>query len=302
MGKKKGATSLPREGYPVPLGTDAYFQFLKKCIEQDSAYDEAQLNELSGKFSLQVLHVEQEIEKFKQAVSKYPLMTILFLWAQWISNDKVLGKKYLSMMQELIESDLLPHKHPLDSNPMSFAEFSKLNPAMVIDEIRTLQNWSIEKREVFVEFYSEFSTWLSKNTFGMIPVGVDHDREMTQQRKMPFETYVKFIANLDLRERVLAKIFYLGGTVALEDVLSLQIKDIDFKNCAIKVGSVSIKFSDHVIEDLKLFIDGRKKGFVFTGRNNERINHTVPYRALKTVAVKLGMDPDFTFKEFVKNQ
>ena len=58
---------------------------------------------------------------------------------------------------------------------------------------------------------------------------------------------------------------------------------------------------DHLLEDIKRYIEGRKKGFVFMGRDGERISHTTPFRALKTVAAELKLDTEFTFRELTKN-
>lgn len=292
---------LPDGHYPFPMGTDAYFSFLKECIEKDPAYHEDELTQVSGTFSEHSSRIEAEIHLFREASSAYPLMTVIFLWSQWISNDKVLGEKYLSMMQDLLVNNLLCHKNP-DNSPVTIAEFSQRAPVETIDSIRCFEGWSISKREEYVQFYYEFSRWLSKHTFGFVPVAQDRDKAISTQRKLGYDLYVEFLENLELRERVMVKIFYLGGAIALEDVLSLEVKDIYFKECIIGLGDCPVMFSRHVLNDIKSLIAGRKKGPVFIGKHSERINHTVPYRALKSVAVKLGQGSDFTFKEFVKNR
>lgn len=298
------STVLPTGDYPIGVGTDAYYSFLKNCIQRDQAYDEGSLNVSGGEFSTHSRRIQAEINRFKATAHQYPLMAIIFLWAQWISNDIVLGEKYLSMMEELVNTGLLPHKNS-NNHPINIVEFANIHPAFVVDEIRRCNRWSIDRREDFVRFYCEFSKWLSKHTFGLVPVAFDHDREVTRQRKLSFDIYIKFLTHLELRERIMTKIFYLGGSIALEDVLSLKIENIEFENSSICLGANSIRYSLHVLEDLRLFITvkspGRTQGYVFTGRQSERINHTIPYRALKMVASKLGMGSDFTFKEFIKN-
>ncbi|NGX54936.1 MAG: hypothetical protein KR126chlam2_00557 [Chlamydiae bacterium] len=293
---------LPNGDFSSLIGTDAYFSFLKKCVHLDSHYDESVLNHAGIRFAEYSGRIQQEIIQFKGTSAEYPLMAVIFLWAQWIGNDKVLGEKYLSMMEHLLERNLIQHKHPTNGKPLDIAQFSSLKPNAVIDAIRCHQAWSIEKREDYVRFYAEFSSWLSKQTFGLISEAKDRDRAITQQRKLSFETYIAILQNLEIRERIMSKIFYLGGSMGLEEVLFLKIKDINFNESSISFSGENVYFPSHVFEDLKIFLEGRKQGYVFIGRKNERINHTVPYRSLKAVVTKLGMSTRFTFKDFVKNR
>lgn len=202
---------LPDGHYPVASGTDAYFSFLKKCIEEDPLYDEGELKQAGATFSKHSRAIQNEILNFKIQASQYPLMMAIFLWAQWISDDRVFGEKYLSMMQELVETNILIHKGLRDGNPVSLSEFALWDAETIVEYIRCVEKWPIEKREDYVKFYCEFSHWLSKHTFGFIPIAVDQNREVTQQRKLPFELYIKFLMNLEQREQIMVKLFYLGG-------------------------------------------------------------------------------------------
>lgn len=246
--------------------------------------------------------LNDKIKNFKTETKNYPLLVLIYLWMSEVDESKALGKKYHEIMEQLLVHDLISYEYSRKKTLISVEEFAKLSPTSIVDEIRCFSMWSIDKREDYVQFYCEFSSWLSEQTFGLIPVAIDHDRQVTQQRKMPFETYVKFISALNLRWRIMAKIFYLGGSVRLNDVLSLKVEDINFRNSTIAIRVDPIKFPLHAMEDLRTLIGKRKKGYIFQGRKNDRINHSIPYRALKVVASKLGMSSDTTFKEFVKNK
>ena len=92
----------------------------------------------------------------------------------------------------------------------------------------------------------------------------------------------------------------LGGHRALEEVLSVKIEAIDFSRSLIHFSD-DVPYPQHLFEDMKKYIQGRKKGYVFVGKENERVSTTTPFRALKKVASESGLDPEFTFKDFTKN-
>lgn len=70
---------------------------------------------------------------------------------------------------------------------------------------------------------------------------------------------------MDLREQILTKMFYLGGSRALEEVLSVKIEQIDFSRFLIHF-SEDISYPQHLFESIKKYIQDRKKGFVFAGK------------------------------------
>ena len=105
---------------------------------------------------------------------------------------------------------------------------------------------------------------------------------------------------MDLREQILAQMFYLGGNRALEEVLSVKIEDIDFSRSLVHF-STDVAYPRHLFEDIKKYIQNRKKGYVFVGKDQERVSTTTPFRSLKKIASELGLDPEFTFKDFTKN-
>jgi|SRR5579862_1243658 len=276
----------------------AYAQLLQACLSIDPKQDEKQLLSLKTTFlkSSQSLHAQVFV--FKESIANLPLSFMVLLWGELICSDKMFGKRYLAMMRDLINTELLPLTHK--KKPISLQEFSFQDPSLVIDGIRCHKDWSISKREDYVLLYTSFSDWLSKESFGYIPEAKDFDRISTQKRLIPFEKYTEILMQLDLREQILAKIFYLGGPRALEEVLSLKIEDVDFDRFLIR-SPEAVSYPRHLFEDIRQHLDGRQKGFVFMGRDGNRISHTTPFRALKTVASELKLDSEFTFKDLTRN-
>lgn len=279
----------------------AYNGLMQFCLNIDPDYDEIRYLACAGDFATYSSFVFDEIELFKVRVAKTPLLAVILLWAGNIENDRIFGTRHIEIMKELIEKKLILYQDPIDAKLVTIADFSGLGHQTTIDNIRCYKEWSIDKREDFVKFYAEFANWLSEASFGFIHKAVDSDRATTANRWLPFDLYVTIIKELAERERILAKVFYLGGARSLEEVLSLKIEDIDSKQGVLRISGEAVRYPKHVFEDLKEYINTRKKGYVFVGRKGDRIDHTVPYRSLKTVIIKLKLDPSFTFKDFVKN-
>ena len=221
------------------------------------------------------------------------------LWSECAIDDRVLGQRNLSMMNVLLSSKLLPFRK--DSKLILVKDLEGNDHGIIIDAIRCHSQWSIEKKEDFVRFYVEFAHWLSSATRGLIPSAIDPDRHFTQKRQLPFDEYIKLLEKLPEREIILAKLFYLGGERTFEEVLSLKIENIDFQTGQINFEKHSIRYPKHVIEDIKSYVEPRKNGFVFASKNGERLNHTVPYRAVKMAAQKLDLPPTFTIKDLVRD-
>jgi len=281
-------------------GGQAYDLLLKTCLSLNSGQDKNELESFGADFFYHSSQLHKKVEEFKSGISKVPFTAIILFWADLMRKDKVFGERYLSMMQKLIESGLLSCSSD-KKKPLTLQDLSFQDPSQIIDDIRSYDEWPIDKREDYVLLYKTFSSWLAKETFGYIPEAKDRDREATHKRRISFESYVEILRHLDLREQILAKMFYLGGDRALEEVLSLKIEDVDFGKKSILFGELSVSYPAHLFRDLREYIQGRKKGHIFIGRDGERVSHTTPFRSLKTVAAELGLDPSFTFKDFIRN-
>lgn len=276
----------------------AYEQLLNACLSIDPKQDEKQLLSLKTTFLKSSQSLQAQVSAFKDSIVNLPLSFMVLLWGELLCNDRMFGKRYLAMMRDLVNTELLPLAHK--KKPVTLLELSLEDPSLIINRIRCHTDWSINKREDYVLLYKAFSDWLSKESFDYIPEAKDLDRIATQKRLISFEKYTEILMQLDLREQILAKMFYLSGHRALEEVLSLKIEDIDFERSLIHFPE-DVSYPRHLFEDIKHYIEGRKKGFVFMGRDAERMSHTTPFRALKAAAAKLKLDAGLTFKDLAKN-
>lgn len=277
----------------------AYANLLRTCLSINPKYSEehyfsegAHLAELSQ-------GVCEKIKVFKSEISGVSIIALVILWANSINSVGNFNYRHIEMMTELIEKKIIFPKNAKSDRVLTLSDFSGMD-ASHIEAIRCYR-WSIERREMYVSFYIDFTAWLSKISFGYIKEAFDIDRALTQGRLLKFETYVKILNELSLRERILAKICYLGGSRPLEDIFSLKIEGINFVTCSLKLAEQFVDYPKHLLDDLREYIGSRKKGIVFISRDGDPIDLTVPYRALKTVISRLDIDKSFTFKDFMKS-
>ncbi len=300
--KKGDAKFMPSEYSEgqLPGFEQSYKRLFELCNQIKGQKDRTPLEVYSKEFTSAADQVSQEIEKFKAKISSIPFIAAILVWASFVEKDKVFGYRYLDMMRELLIMDIIPYKNE-ENKPLTIEEFNALNYATIIDVIRCNIKWPEQKREDFVSFYVVFLNWLSDATFGYISKMQDPDRQLTARRLLPYQTYIEIISSLSLRDKILVKIFYLGGNRSLDEVFSLKIEDINFSECKLNLSGCFVSYPKHVLEDLKSYLGRRRKGHVFIGRDGQRIDHTVPYRAVKSVTAKLNLDPKFTLKDFVRD-
>lgn len=276
-------------------------KLLKFCSDLTTDSDLASLLARGSSVAELSEEVEDAKRKFQQQISDIPFMALIVSWASDVDALLAFGERHVACILDIIEHDILPYQNKKTRKLITLSELQLGDHSDIFDAIRSVNDWSFEKQEECVATYSEFANNLSELTCGLILRPYDTDRALTSQRRLPFDIYIKILKMLSERERILAKIFYLGGSRSLEEVLSLRIEDIDFANSTLNISGELISYPKHVLHDLKYFVGKRTKGYVFTGRTGDKIDPTVPYRALKLVATKLNLDSSFTFKDFVKN-
>lgn len=285
----------------VKMSSPSLRKLIDYATNLNPHYDDQVYCSHSTTFAAHTEKVYAEIEHFHSMFSEMPFLSFIVLWANSMERDRVFGERYISMINDLVQKNLIPYWDFKFNRPLHVEEARNINHETVIDNIRCYKDWSLDKREDYVTFYCEFANWASETSFGYFGKAIDPDRQITLRRRLPYDSYVRILKELSDRDRILAKIFYLGGSRSLEEVLSLEIENIDFQKNTLSFSQEAISYPRHVLEDIKEYVGNRKSGYVFLSRQGERIVHTVPYRALKTVVSKLDFDPSFTFKDFVKN-
>jgi len=298
-----GALMLNRESRAEK---NAFENLLQACLKIDPSQNKASYLSDGTNFANLSQEVSDKIEEFKHQVSNIPVVALALLWANHFKSEENFNYQHIEMMYELLKKKLIFFKNPKTNqlpvlSDLKDFQMPGIGHYFVISSIRCYGEWSIEKRESYVSFYTSFFEWISKITFGYIPIPFDPDRELSKGRLLKYDIYIKVINNLLLRERILAKIFYLSCSKNLKKVLSLKISDVKFKECTLKFSEGLVDYPSHLFQDLKEYIGARKTGFIFISREGNQIDATVPYRALKAVINKLDLDKSFTFADFLKS-
>lgn len=243
--------------------------------------------------------LHQATEKGHNEFAQIPLISTIFNWSKIIIKDNPLGNRYFERMSEMIALKLVPTTQ--DNDLYLLEHYSRYGHEVIINQIRSYADWYQQKREDAIIVYLSFADWLSQATHGYIKQAIDPDRTASANKILPYEKYVNLLALLPDRERLITKLFYLGGPRSLDDILSLQIQDINFSQYAINFQNGSKSYPQHVFTDIKAFMGNRKRGFLFSNKQlNEQIHHTVPYRTLKKAAIKAGFPENFSYKDLVK--
>lgn len=272
--------------------------FKKFCLELYPKKDKALLHTDIDSFSTATNTIAAHFEKFFQKISDLPLLSVIVFWSENLTKDKSHAAKNANLMQQLITHGFIGIKDTR-GQPWTLKHMVSIGHDSIIDAIRCNEVWTIEKTEEYVQFYIDFVNWLSEKTFSYVPQAIDPDLKKTKQRKIPHSEFIAICRQLKERERVIAELLYFGGERMLEEIIALKIEDI--KDDYINMKNGPVQYPRHVFKKLISYLNGRKKGYVFIDKKGNKIDSTVPYRALKVAASKLNLDPSFSFTDFFRN-
>lgn len=244
--------------------------------------------------------VHSSINKLHGALSQVPILSFILVWARKMEENKTLGRRYLQLMHELISIQLFPVIQK--NQPILLENYVSMGHDIILNHIRSHSSWFLQKREDVVAVYINFTQWCSDFSVNYVHTAVDHDREIASKRRLSYEKYIELLSVLPHRERIITQLFYLGGARSLEDILALKIANVNHTEGHIQFEQGgSIRYPQHILEDIKTYLKGREKGFMFSNmQSTDRINHTIPYRALKKAAQKIGLPSSFSYKDLVK--
>ena len=235
-------------------------------------------------------------QQFAKVVKETPLLAAFLDWIQSkepydvdVENGRV-----------LMESGMLPFVSDKD-DILTISDLKIFNVHHQIDLIRCQRSYSVSDREEFVRTFLSFFKWLANQTDSFIPQLEDFDEERARGRILSFDDFIRLLELLDERCQLIAKLLYLGGKRTLEEVITLKISDLDFKNAEIDFEGERISYPLHVFEDIRSLIGKRTSGAIFQGRNNTSINPSTIFRNFKIISSSLGFQ-DFSPKSLTENR
>jgi len=179
----------------------------------------------------------------------------------------------------------------LISTKMNLQGFALTNHESIVDDIKTVIEWSEATRQARAAAYISFTGFLQRRTKGVIRKAVTSKegvnktffkvREKVKTEALSQNQTKRFlteIETLNQRDGLIAKLILQGGK-RKEEVLSLKVDKIDFGNNRIvfdqtKTRGVKkttvINYPNHVMKELSDYVSSRS-GFVFITRNGKRL-------------------------------
>lgn len=188
----------------------------------------------------------------------------------------------------LIKEDILPS---LDDKGRIFSieSLREFEHKKIFDKIRSRRDLSLECRESLVSIYIRFSKWLELETFNFVSRAFDPVQLKSQRKAIVYSMFIKLLTHLDEKAQLVAKLLYFGGSRILDEVLSLDLRDVDFKTCTIRFGSCRVSYPSHILGDIAEIAQGRSSGRVFLGRQNAPLNPTTIFRKFKEAGSRVGL-------------
>lgn len=240
-------------------------------------------------------------DDFFRQIQSTPLIYVIWVWSSRCLENTSFGHTLLRGMRDLLDENIISYKRD-NGDFTTLGDFKHFDHGSIIDAIRCKRKWHIAKREVNVLNFIDFTDWLAKITFGLIPKAVDRDRLMISDRVLHYGAFIDFISELDDRYQTVANLLYFGGDLTLDEVIKVKIEDIDFEKGVVKFGSRPVHYPHHLIMDLRSQIEDRNSGLVFIGRQNAPLNPATIFRNFKVAALKAGFGSDFSSKDLGKSE
>lgn len=274
------------------LEYEAFFDRAKKIIPG------IPLEQAVSSFHEEMDSFQSALNRFKKTVKETPLLIVFLDWVkEHRPNDLAVEHSNILMDNGLIQF-INAKKEPIK---LADLVHLKLEISKQIEVIRCQRQYSISDRENLVETFLNFFDWLSTQTASNTPVFEDPDKQRTENRCLSHDTFVHLLDPLDERSRIIAKLLYFGGDRTLDDAVTLNIKNVDFKNQQIDIHGKLISYPLHLFDDIKSLIGKRTSGAIFLGRNNTTINPSTIFRHFKEIGPILGLH-DLSPKALTENR
>jgi len=120
-----------------------------------------------------------------------------------------------------------------------------------LERIRCLDDIPLITREKMVDYYMQFSLYLSCETYDFIPVAIDWDRELVRDKLIRYDDFISFVQYLPRRDALMAKLLYFGAP-SMECVISLTRSRVLAGSIAYADGE--FRLPRHVSWELKAYI------------------------------------------------
>jgi hypothetical protein len=264
---------------------------LHKCLAYELLLEKVREKTLSKSLDQSIKAFQEERDSIHKKLTDFWKTTsqteLLVVFLDWLKEQR----SYDLVMENakiLLENELIPF-YDAKKVPIKLCSLTSEKLSKQIDAIRCQRKFPIYQREELVDTFVNFLRWLSIHTVSYMPEFEDPDKQRTDDRLISHDVFIRLLGLLDERCCIIAKLLYFGGNRTLEQVVSLDIQNVDFKHSRISMQGNWIDYPSHILDDLKTLVGERREGPVFLGRNNTRINPSTIFRNFKVIGPSLGI-------------
>jgi integrase len=228
-------------------------------------------------------------------ISKEPLLASFIVWVK--TNPELLEGAKVLLEHGFI--GIVDNKGEV----WSIQKARGFDQKKIIEVIRCRRALPIATRESLVKTYISFIQWLSGITYGYINKLEDSDLLRSAGRVITHQQFIQFLDALaNEKAQLVAKLLYFGGKRTLEEVLSIDLKQVDFKKRQIQFDSEFIEYPEHVFNDIKALTEDRKTGYVFEGKQKSLLNPRTIFRNFHDAASSVGFGASFGIKRLTMSE
>ncbi|MCE5293940.1 MAG: site-specific integrase [Chlamydiales bacterium] len=249
-----------------------FWNSFKKEIAKNSA-QQKELDLQLAKFQTESKKIDEELSRFQHFLKSIPIASTIANWIFESSLTQNVLERYLKAFSQLTTKNIL-QLHDAKGNLLTLAYFMEHGHQDLIEKIRTIDDWSIFEKEELVKCYIEFTHSLARNTYDLIPLAFDSDRDRVQQKIVTYDSFIDFVQQLPKRDALIAKLLYFGAP-SLEEIMALTISAVNKKRPEITFNEVTITLPQHIYNELSEVIKGKTSSqLVFCNVRGEKVNRT----------------------------
>lgn len=277
---------LKDAGYGQRRSYDAFLEYFKEDIPN------AKIESSIKKFERERNILWKALRQSLSILKGQPLLTAFLIWSKY----NFVKPGFPDYAKMLVEKNILNFKDK-NGRILIINDLQDSSLYNILEGIRCRQDIEVWHREMLVLTFIDFVRWMKVSTQLSAINFADRDREKVSRRYLDYDEFIRFLAQLDDKCQLVAKLLFFGGSRTLTEILNLKVKDVDFAARSINFDAQSISYPRHVLDGVMTLIEGKKKSDkIFSRKNKIPLSSVTIFRNFKEASLKLGLDHIYTPK------
>ncbi len=238
---------------------------------------EAQKNaieDLSVQLRMKSGELRNAIEDYREFLQDVPVISAIKAWLEGKLSDPQWKERYFDPISILFQKNLIPLS---DSRGrlVTLEYFIEHGHQAILEDIRSMPGWTMVEKEAIIQCYITFTRSITQLSHGVIPYGVDPDRERARQKMVSYETFIDFVSHLSERDALIAKLLYFCD-VAMEEILTLKKTALEKSSSSLKLNSGTTQLPRHLFLELLSHAqaEDNSQKLVFTNVRGAQVDRT----------------------------